>query len=59
MYDYIYLGDKLTDLSLRGRPCNKVVNSRGKCIVGRLSTMLVSFDGVLYNVLRRQLRKIK
>ena len=58
MYDYVYMGDKLTDLSLRGRFCNKVINRHGKCTVGKLGTMLVSFDGVIYNVIRRRLRKL-
>jgi hypothetical protein len=59
MSDYIYLGDRLTDPLLKGRECNKVVNSGGKCIRGKMGTMLVSFDGKIQNVIARRLRKIK
>ena len=59
MNDYIYLGDKFTDPSLKGKECKAVRRSNGKCIRSRMSTMLVSFDGVIHNVLARRLRKIK
>ena len=59
MADYIYLGDKFTDNSLRGMPCNAIRRTNGKCIRSRMSTMLVSFNGVIHNVLARRLRKIK
>jgi hypothetical protein len=57
MTDYIYLGDKLTDPVLKGKECNAVRNDKGKCIKGK-SKMLVSFDGIIHNVLVRRLRKI-
>jgi len=59
MSDYIYLGDRLTDESLKGKPCNAVRRANGKCIRSRMSTMLVEFDGTKHNVLARLLRKIK
>jgi hypothetical protein len=57
MSDYIYLGDKLTRDSLKGRECN-AVRRGGKCIRGGYK-MLVSFDGNVQNVISRRLRKIK
>jgi hypothetical protein len=59
MSEYIYLGDRLTDVCWKGKECNAVRKPNGKCIRGRNSNMLVSFDGVKVNVLARLLRKIK
>lgn len=59
MNDYIYLGDRLTDPILKGRECNAVRRKDGKCIRGRNGNMLVSIEGVIYNVLAKRLRKIK
>jgi hypothetical protein len=56
MSDYIYLGDRLTDPLLKGRACNAIWRE-GKCIRGRMGTMLVSFDGIIHNVIARRLRK--
>ena len=57
--DYIYLGDKLTVESLKGKPCNAVRRPDGKCIRSKMSTMLVVFeDGKNHIVLARRLRKI-
>ena len=56
---YIYLGDKLTDPCLIGKKCAAVLNSKGKCIRSRLSTMLVDFGSEKHIVLARRLRKIK
>ena len=55
--DYIYLGDKFTDTSLKNKECNALRRNNGKCIRGKMSTMLVSFDGIVHNVLARRLRK--
>ena len=55
--EYIYLGDNFTDPSLKGKGCNAVRRSNGKCIRSRMSTMLVSFNGITYNVLARRLRR--
>jgi hypothetical protein len=58
MADYIYLGDSITSTEYKGKECNAVHNE-GKCIRGRLGTMLVSFAGKQVNVIGRRLRKIK
>jgi len=58
MSDYIYLGDRLTDPSLKNKQCD-AVRINGKCVRGRLGTMLVTFNGVPCNVIGRRLRKIK
>ena len=55
--EYIYLGDKITDSALKGKGCNAIRRTNGKCIRSRMSTMLVEFDGVKHNVLTRLLRK--
>ena len=55
--EYIYLGDKITDPALKGKGCNAIRRTNGKCIRSRMSTMLVEFDGVKHNVLARLLRK--
>jgi hypothetical protein len=57
MNEYIYLGDKHTDIKWKGLEC-KAVKKNGKCIRGRNSNMLVSFNGVFVVVLARRLRKI-
>lgn len=55
---YIYLGDRLTDAKWKGRPCDPVLRTNGKCITSKLATMLVRFeDGTVAVVMRRQLRK--
>lgn len=59
MYEYIYNGDRFTDVSLKGKGCNAVRRQNGKCIRGKNGNMLVDFDGVLVNVIGRQLRKHK
>jgi len=59
MTEYIYLGDRFTDPALKGRMCCAVRRDNGKCMRSRLGTMLVSFDGIIHNVLARRLRKIK
>ena len=57
MHRYIYLGDRFTDRSLVGVPCDPVRRADGKCVVGRNSTQLVRFcDGSEVVVLRRRLR---
>ena len=57
--DYKYLGDRFTDERLKGRFCNAVRRLDGKCIRGKNSNMLVSFDGIKTVVLARLLRKTK
>ena len=56
MRAYLYLGDRLTDASLKGQSCEAITN-QGKCICGRNGTMLVRFGDETVNVLRRRLRK--
>ncbi len=59
MQRYTYLGDRLTAPHLKNQPCTAVRNSRGKCIRGRNSTMLVEFETQgRHVVLARLLRKI-
>ena len=54
---YTYRGDRLTDPALRGMQCDPVRRADGKCIRGRMGTMLVvDLSGKLFNVLGRQLR---
>ncbi len=56
---YIYLGDRLTDPSLKGARCSAVLRPDGKCIRGR-GSMLVRFDGedAPRVVIARLLRKV-
>jgi hypothetical protein len=58
MSDYIYLGDKLTDPVFKNQPCDAIRKANGKCIRSKMSTMLVSFGGIIHNVLARRLRKL-
>jgi hypothetical protein len=59
MRRYRYLGDRMTDLALRGALCAAVLRADGKCIRGR-GSMLVRFDGQTHPrvVLARLLRKV-
>lgn len=60
MPEYRYLGDRLTDATLKGALCEAVRRTDGKCIRGRNGNMLVRFeDGRLAVVLGRLLRKVK
>jgi len=59
MSEYIYKGDRFTDPGLKNRECKAVRRQDGKCIRGKNGNMLVEFDGVIVNVIARQLRKIK
>ena len=54
---YRYLGDRITENRFKGAECVAVLNDKGKCIRGKNSNMLVSFDGVKVVVLARLLRK--
>lgn len=57
--NYIYLGDRYTDQSLRKKLC-KAVYRKNKCIRGRNGSMLVLFeDGQQRVIVGRLLRKIK
>jgi hypothetical protein len=55
---YKYLGDRITDSVYKGQICEAIRNSRGKCIRGKNSNMLVSFNGKAVVILARLLRKI-
>lgn len=56
---YIYKGDRLTDISLKGKQCIAIVRN-GKCIRGKNSNMLVKFnDEKKVVVLARLLRKMQ
>jgi hypothetical protein len=55
--DYLYLGDRLTDPSLKGKPCS-AMKRNGKCIISKEGTMLVNFDGINHIVIARLLRKV-
>ena len=58
--EYIYLGDKLTDLRLKNLKCKAVRRADGKCLRSRMSTMLVLFEnGETHVILARRLKKIK
>ena len=59
MIEYIYLGSKMTDEAYKGKPCNAVRRSDGKCIRGKNGNMLVEIEGIKVNVIGRLLRKIR
>jgi hypothetical protein len=54
---YTYRGDRMTDPELKGQECDAIVRPDGKCIRGKNSNMLISFNGKPVVVLARQLRK--
>jgi hypothetical protein len=56
---YIYLGDRQTASTLKGKPCNAVRRADRKCIRGKNGSMLVAFENVEAIVVARLLRKIK
>ena len=59
MFMYKYLGDKNTDLNLKGQTC-AAIRKNGKCVRGKNGNMLVEFDnGEQHVVIARLLRKIK
>lgn len=59
MKRYTYLGDRMTDPTLKGQPCAAVLQENGKCIRGKNGSMLVEFDkGRRAVVIGRLLRKI-
>jgi len=59
MLQYVYRGDRWTMDWLRGRTCEAVRRSDGKCIRGKNGNMLVKFtSGEVVVVLGRQLRKV-
>lgn len=53
---YIYLGDKLTMLELRGMLCDPVRRPDGKCLVAGGKAAVRDVNGTLWIVLRRRLR---
>lgn len=57
---YVYLGDRLTLLALKGAKCDPVRRADGKCVVGR-GAQLVIFAGETAPrvVVRRRLRVTK
>ena len=59
MKRYTYLGDRVTDPTLKGQLCRAVLRDDGKCIRGKNGSMLVLFDsGRVANVIGRLLRKV-
>lgn len=56
---YLYMGDKLTDLTYKGQNCKAVLREDLKCIRGRNSNMLVEFNGIKVVVLAKRLRAVK
>lgn len=57
--EYRYLGDRLTDKTLRDGLCQAVRRADGRCIRGRNGNMLVQFEGGRRAVvLGRRLRKL-
>ena len=56
---YIYLGDRMTDPTLKGQPCEPVRREDGKCIVGRGAQLVRFADGQARVVVRRRLRVVK
>ena len=57
---YKYLGDRLTDPTLKGKQCEAIKRADGKCIRARNGSMLVKFEnGKSAIVFARLLRKIK
>lgn len=57
--DYIFLGDRFTDIGLKNRKCNAVKRINGKCIREKNANMLVEFEnGLIHNVPGRRLRKL-
>ncbi|MBD2757309.1 hypothetical protein [Spirosoma validum] len=59
MTSYTYLGDRMTDPTLKGQLCQAVRRDDGQCIRGRNGSMLVQFDtGRTAVVIGRLLRKI-
>ncbi|SFD92164.1 hypothetical protein [Spirosoma endophyticum] len=59
MKRYTYLGDRITDPTLKGQDCAAVLQKNGKCIRGKNGSMLVQFDsGRRAVVIGRLLRKI-
>lgn len=56
--EYVYLGDRNTDPSLKKQFCKAVRRSDGKCIRGKNGSMLVEFeDGKRLVIVGRLLRK--
>jgi hypothetical protein len=59
MKRYTYLGDRITDPTLKGQACAAVLQENGKCIRGKNGSMLVQFDsGRTAVVIGRLLRKL-
>lgn len=58
MRQYKYLGDRLTDDRFKGKNCEAVLRTNGKCIRGKNGGMLVDFNGIKAVVIARLLRKI-
>jgi hypothetical protein len=57
--EYLYLGDRQTDVALKGKLCKAVRRADGKCIRGKNGSMLVEFAHGKVVVVGRLLRKIK
>lgn len=55
---YVYLGDRFTDPTLIGQPCDPLRRSDGKCIVGGGKQLVRFSSGHEAVVLRRRLRVV-
>ncbi|MCK8495276.1 hypothetical protein M0L20_25630 [Spirosoma sp. RP8] len=59
MKRYSYLGDRMTDTTLKGQSCRAILREDGKTIRGKNGSMLVEFDnGRMATVIGRLLRKL-
>lgn len=56
--NYIYMGDKLTDLLYKGQNCTAVLRLDRTCICGG-NSMLVDFSGIKVVALIGRLRAVK
>jgi hypothetical protein len=53
---YVYLGDRWTDATLVGQPCEPVRRADGKVVVSAGKALVVFADGTEHVVMRRRLR---
>lgn len=59
MTTYRYLGDRLTDSTLKGARVHAVRRANGKCVRGRGSMLVITDDGRRIVVIARLLRKVQ
>ena len=55
---YRYIGDRSTDVNLKGARCKAIRQLNGRCIRGKNGSMLVQFESGPAVVIGRLLRKI-